>query len=48
MGVLVSGGLASGGFPLSARLMVGTCSGNKTHLEPARGIPSGRPAEHIP
>ena len=48
MGVLVSGRLASGGFLPSARLMVGTCGGNKTHLEPAGGILSGRPAERIP
>ena len=27
-----------GGFPSSARLMVGTCGGNKVHLEPAGGI----------
>ena len=47
MGVLVSGGLTSG-FPSSARLTVGTYGGNKAHLEPTGGIPSGRPAERIP
>ena len=48
MGVLVSGGLASGGFPSLARLIVGTCGGNKAHLEPAGGILSGRLVERIP
>ena len=48
MGVLISGGLASGGFPSLARLIVGTYGGNKAHLEPTGGIPSGRPAGQIP
>ena len=48
MGVLVSGGLASGGSPLSARLTVGTYGGNRAHLEPTGGIPSGRLAGRIP
>ena len=48
MGVLVSSGLASGGSPLLARLTVGMYCWNKAHLELTRGIPSGRPADHIP
>ena len=48
MGVLVSGGLASEEFLSSAILIVGTYGGNKAHLEPTRGIPSGRLAGHIP
>ena len=36
------------GIPSSARLIVGMCGGNKAHLEPAGGIPSGRLAERIP
>ena len=48
MGVLVSGGLASGGSLSSARLTVGTYGGNRAHLEPTGGIPSGRPVGHIP
>ena len=48
MGVLVSGGLASGGFPSSARLTVGMYGGNKAHLELTGGIPPGRLAGQIP
>ena len=48
MGVLVSGRLASGGFPSSARLIVGMYGGNKAHLEPTGGIPSRRLAGQIP
>ena len=48
MGVLVYGGLASGGSPSSARLTVGTYCWNKAHLEPTGGILSGRLAGRIP
>ena len=47
MGVLVSGGLASGGSPSSARLTVGLCCLNTAQWEPTRGIPSRRPARRV-
>ena len=46
MGVLVSGGMASGGSPLLARLTFGTCCLNTAQCEPTGGIPSGRPARN--
>ena len=47
MGVLVSGGLASGGSPSLARLTVGMCCLNMAQWEPTGGIPSGRPARRV-